>query len=365
MPHYYDLLPGSEIIECGHPRYVDKILTDTEKKRTLHKILQIKTHFSTMQIPDKRGNNLLLCNWNLKEFGQSQKHPEFYYYIAEMMNAFDLIVIQEVRRSIRELLILLNILGSDWSYVINDVTEGSDGNGERSAVLYNTKRVDFSGFSGELVVDVKVGDQLKRTPHVTGFLAAWKHFSIINVHLDPGKKTKNAAHRKNELSHIMETLKPKLKTGGLGYGNIIISGDFNFYPDIDDESIDLLRQHKFEQVEKVSNADTTLAQNNHTYDRMFIRRDEYFEIVKDEAGVENAGVFEFKSLFTDNLNTYKAMAKQDYKKRNPNKTLDDSRYPNYFWVHWLSRQMSDHYPLWIEINTDSSRQYLQSKLQEF
>jgi len=362
MPHYYDLIASSKIEEHGHPRFLKKILTTSEKKRTIKKILQIKEHLIDSSVPNKRDNNLLLCNWNLKEFGQSHKHPEFYYYIAEIMFAFDLIVVQEVRRSITELKILTNILGENWAYMINDVTEGDEGNSERSAILYNTKRVDFNGFSGELVIDQ--GPQLKRTPHITGFLTAWKHFSIINVHLDPGKKDTNAALRKDELQRIMDTLKPKLKTGGLGYENIIISGDFNFYSTLDDNSIDLLGDYGFKQVEKLSNVDSTLAKNNHTYDRIFIKRDKYFDIIKDEEGLENGGVVEFKSLFENDLNTYKSMAKKDYEERNPNKEFKDSNYPNYYWVHWLSRQMSDHYPIWFEMNTDSSTIYLENKLSE-
>ena len=360
MPHYYDLVPSTEIEEYGHPRFLKKILTASEKKRTIQKILQIKKHLTDSGIPNKRDDNLLLCNWNLKEFGQSHKHPEFYYYIAEIMFAFDLIVVQEVRRSIRELKILANILGENWAYMINDVTEGDEGNSERSAILYNTKRVDFNGFSGELVVDQ--GLQLKRTPHITGFLTAWKHFSIINVHLDPGKKETNAARRKDELQRIMDTLNPKLKTGGLGYENIIISGDFNFYPTVDDNSIDLLEDYGFKQVEKLRNVDSTLAKNNYTYDRIFIKRNKYFDIIEDEEGLENAGVVEFRSLFENDLNIYKSMARKDYEGRNPNKEFKDSKYPNYYWVHWLSRQMSDHYPIWFEMNTDSSINYLESKL---
>ncbi len=362
MPNYYDLVANSEIEEQGHPRFLKKTLTTSEKKRSIKKILQIKEHLTACVVPKKRDDNLLLCNWNLKEFGQSHKHPEFYYYIAEIMNAFDLIVVQEVRRSIKELKILANILGKNWTYIFNDVTEGSEGNSERSAVLYNIKRVDFSGFSGELVVEQ--GQQLKRTPHITGFLTAWKHFSIINVHLDPGKNDINAAHRKDELQRIMDTLEPKLKTGGLGYENIIISGDFNFYPAKDDDSIDLLSDYGFEQVEKLSDVDSTLAKNDYTYDRLFIKRDRYFEIIKDENGLENGGVVEFRSLFKNNLSTYKSMAKKDYEERNPGKKLKESYYPTYYWVHWLSRQMSDHYPIWFEMNADSSTNYLKNKLSE-
>ena len=358
MPHYFDLLPASEIEEHGHPRFLEKELTIAEKKRAIKKILQIKEHMTVSGVPYKRDDNLLVCNWNLKEFGQSNKHPEFYYYIAEMMFAFDLIVIQEVRRSIKELQILSNILGDDWCYIINDVTEGKPGNKERSAVLYNKKRVEFNGFSGELVVPQ--GVQLKRTPHITGFLTAWKYFSIINVHLNPGKKTINSAHRKKELAAILDILDYKKTTDGLGYENIIISGDFNFYPTIDDASIEMLRNHEFEQIDKLSNVDSTLAKNTYTYDRIFIKRSKYFKIIQDENGLENAGVVEFKSLFENNLSTYKRMAKKDYEGKNPDKTLTDEKYPNYYWVHWLSRQMSDHYPIWFEINTDSSVRYLES-----
>ncbi|MCO6359553.1 endonuclease/exonuclease/phosphatase family protein [Roseivirga pacifica] len=358
MPNYYDLLSESEIEKHGHPRFIERSLNKQEKKRAIKKILQIKESIVEQGIPKKQGDNLLVANWNLKEFGQTSKHPEFHYYIAEMMSAFDLIVVQEVRRSIRELQILVNILGQHWAYVINDVTEGSAGNSERGAIIYDKRRVDFNGFSGELVV--VDGPQLKRTPHITGFISGWKHFSIINVHLDPGKKSENELHRYDELKRIMETMSPKLKTQGLGYENIILTGDFNFYPNIDDESVDLLAGYDFKQLTKLESVDTTLAKNNYTYDRVFIRRDKYFEIVKGEDGLEKGGTLEFRSLFEDDVETYRAMAREDYQRRNPSKTFNEANYPNYFWVHWLSRQMSDHYPIWFELKTDSATTYLNS-----
>ncbi len=360
MPHYYDLVSSAEIEEHGYPRYLEKALTIPVKKRAFNKILHIKAHLLASGIPHKRDDNLLVCSWNLKEFGQSRKHPEFYCYIAEIINAFDLVVIQEVRRSIHELIILKNILGDHWAYIINDVTEGDEGNTERSVILYNLRRVDFNGFSGELVASN--GPQVKRTPHITGFVASWKHFSIVNVHLDPGDSDESAARRKAELQSIMDTLAPKLNTGGLGYENIIISGDFNFYPEIDDAAIAMLAGYGFEQVEKLKHVDTTLAMNPFTYDRLFIRRDKYFALIRDANGDESCGVMEFRSLFEQSLTTYQSMARSDYKERNPHKELSDSYYPTYFWVHWLSRQMSDHYPIWMEVNTDSSEAYIQEKL---
>ena len=37
-------------------------------------------------------------------------------------------VIQEIKSSVKDLEILLWLLGDDWAYVINDITEGSAGN---------------------------------------------------------------------------------------------------------------------------------------------------------------------------------------------------------------------------------------------
>jgi len=362
MPIYYDLLPESEIEENGHPRLLGEEMNTTTKKRAINKILHIKKYLKDSKVPDRRGDNLLLCNWNFKEFGQSYKHPEFYYYMAEIMAAFDMIVIQEIRRSIKELNIIKNLLGDNWFYIINDVTEGSEGNKERNAILYNSKRVVFNGFSGELVVPR--GPQIKRTPHITGFLSDWKNFSIINVHLEPNRKSESVKLRYEELSKIMDVLEPKAKTGGLGYENIILSGDFNFYPGLDDDSINFLKEKGFYQVEKLKSIDTTLAINDFTYDRFFIKRDKYLSIVKDGDGNENSGVIDLRTLFEKDIYVYKEMAKEDYHRRNPTKTLSDNGYPGYFWVHWLSRQMSDHNPIWIEISTDSSEDYLKSKLNE-
>ena len=65
----------------------------------------------------------------------------------------------------------------------------------------------------------------------------------------------------------------------------------------------MLKKFGFEQLTKLSSIDTTLANNNYTYDRIFIKRGKYFEIIKDAMGIENGGVVEFRTLFEKNLKT--------------------------------------------------------------
>jgi hypothetical protein len=61
--------------------------------------------------------------------------------IAEVASRFDVIALQESRRSTKALRFLLQTLGTTWKVIASDVTEGSAGNGERLAFLYNADRV--------------------------------------------------------------------------------------------------------------------------------------------------------------------------------------------------------------------------------
>lgn len=365
MPYYFDLLSEEKIEKSGYPRLAHKSLLKSEKKRAIRKILDIKNAIKKQRIPLKRDDNLLVASWNLKDFG-NYKHPEFLFYISEIMFAFDLVIIQEVNRSLTNLTILNNILGSDWKFIVNDVTEGDAGNNERSAILFNTKRVQFSGFSGELITDGKT--LTKRTPQITGFMAGWKKFAIVNVHLKAGDD--NHAVRLKEVKDIMGTLKPKIASqDDLMTTNIVLAGDCNFVDTKDQKSYKELTKLQFEQVERLKKIDASLGKSHKTYDRFFIRRNKYMQLSKvanPDTGEleENAGVFEFRSLFQKDLNTYKKLMKSDYANRNNGKVLQESKIENYYWVHWLSRQMSDHYPIWFELNTDSSVDYLTSKLEK-
>lgn len=41
-----------------------------------------------------------------------------------------------IKYTLHDLLIILRLLGEDWGYMINDMTEGRDGNFERSAYIF-------------------------------------------------------------------------------------------------------------------------------------------------------------------------------------------------------------------------------------
>jgi len=189
MPLYNDLRPDSDSLKERYPSVFVPSLSDEYRKRTAAKLIELRTALDANIVPRKTERNLLVGSWNLKELGHTtQRLPEAYFYIAEIISRLDLVVVQEVKSTLDGLYPLMQILGDDWAYIVNDITEGKKGNSERSAFIYNTKRVQFGGLAGEIVMWPEINNdlevkQLKRTPFITGFRAGWKIFAIVITYI--------------------------------------------------------------------------------------------------------------------------------------------------------------------------------------
>ena len=200
-----------------------RLMTDEDKKRTVTNLIRLKEGL-VQKIPAKKvDDNLLLCSWNIKNFGKiKNRTAESLYYIAEIINAFDIVSLQEVNTDISDFKKVLKLLGSHWKHTLSDVTEGNSGNNERFGFMYDSRRVTHSGLSGELVISPEmmaenpIIRQLKRTPTFTGFESGWKKFSIVSVHLHPGDGSNGDGPtdkeiRKEEVRLLVEIMKKKLK----------------------------------------------------------------------------------------------------------------------------------------------------------
>src|SRR5690554_7313333 len=81
-----------------------------------------------------------MCSWNIKNFGTLKKRTaESLYYIAEIINAFDIVALQEINRELGDFKKVLKLLGSHWKHTFTDVTEGSAGNDERFGFIYDSR----------------------------------------------------------------------------------------------------------------------------------------------------------------------------------------------------------------------------------
>ncbi|MBT8188281.1 MAG: hypothetical protein KJO73_11365, partial [Croceitalea sp.] len=306
---YNDLRPDSELTNDRYSLIMldaendyARLMDNEAKQRTITHLREINQGLSD-QVPSKKvDTNLLLASWNLKNFGRIKyRTAESLYYIAEIINAFDIVSIQEINSDLDHFKKVMKVLGSHWKYTLSDVTEGNAGNDERFGFIYDSRRVTHSGLSGELVIPPEVVDanpiirQLKRTPTFTGFESGWKKFSIVSVHLHPGEDGNGPGQptdqeiRKEEVRLLMNLLADKLNKMPFEDRNMIILGDTNLYKE-DTDIVDLINNEGFVESDGLKGKFTNTSLNQ-IYDRIFLKVDRYFKIATDDAGNEKGGVF--------------------------------------------------------------------------
>ena len=369
MLNYNDLRPEDDYKKRDYER-VFPFITLAEKQRIIHKLLELRQGLNS-EIPSRRSDeNLIIASWNLKEFGHTtQRLPETYYYIAEILSCFDLICVQEIKSTLNDLLIILRLLGDDWGYLINDITEGTAGNSERSGYLFNKSRVQLAGLAGEVVLwDTLTANstikQLKRTPYITGFTAGWKTFAMINVHLQPGNKPDDIVFRKTEVDLLLKALDFKRTHGRLWTENLVVVGDFNFYAGDtkDGPTVAAINAAGFREVESLIGVDTNATQTE-AYDHFFLTRNEYFTLGQRADGKENGGVFDpFKYVFKLGEETIYTDYMQAQYTGSKDLTVADNL-ADYYKHPWRKNQLSDHFPIWFELIIDSSDVFLERGLQ--
>lgn len=302
------------------------------------------------QVPKKRlESNLLIATWNIREFGKNNKTkrlPECFFYIAEIISAYDLVAVQEVGDDLTDLTTLMRILGPDWDYIVTDVTEGASGNGERLAFVYDRRKVLFRKIAGEVVLPpIKGADpkQFARSPFIVAFQSGWFKFYIITTHIyygDDNKKGEKFARRVEEIRAISEFIK---KRETKERANYILLGDFNITgTDEDDPTMNALIKGGFSLPEKLMDLENRFTNKNRNkpYDQIaYIDQPHFMEFGDEES---SAGVFDYyQYVFTDKFEKqYKEyLGKMKYKE-------------------WVTYQMSDHLPLWIEFKVNFSKNYL-------
>lgn len=341
-------------------------------KRCADRLLAMRQTLRPLR--DRRDDSrLLLATWNIRDFdsgkfGMGPRLPETFFYIAEMLSSFDLVAVQEVSRDLGPLQRVLDILGPDWDYIATDITEGRGGNGERMAFLFNRDRVRFRNIAGEIVLpegQLIVGNtgagadsgagglQFARSPFLVSFTSGWFKFSLCTVHIYFGEDSGELlARRVAEIDRLAAFLArrqddaPRPAAGGVGnVENFIALGDFNVVSP-EHGTMQALLRHGFEVPAAIDGS--RIPDRDHFYDQIATRvKDDRFEVTA--GGIEKP----FADVFRDaDLDAYR----EHFAHTVPEGADEAGVLTAY--RKWRTWQMSDHSPLWVEIRTDFSDEYL-------
>lgn len=344
MPFYKDLVQSSKVETA-----LDKLKKE-ERIRIIQGLITLREGLAK-EIPTRTQNDsLLLATWNIREFAPKNKGGarliDTYFYIAEIIAAYDLVAVQEVRDDLAGLNQVLRILGSDWQCIYTDVSDSKNGgNLERMAFVFDTRKVKLSGLSGEIVLrQDKI--QFARTPFVCGFKSGWTDFILATVHMFYGDSIPEDPRRLQEIKDLAEFIKIKSEKDSSITKNWIALGDFNIFKRTD-ATMKALTDAGFKvpsALAKDSIPGSNVAQDKF-YDQIAFRVDE--ERIRTR---EKAGVFDlFQYVF---------------------KTSEEATYLPYLpegheYKTWRTFQMSDHLPMWVEMKIDYSTEYLKEKLNKF
>lgn len=336
-------------------------------RRTAQRLLRLKKHLAN-EIPRRTfSDTLLLATWNIREFDSKMygaRLDESFYYIAEIISHFDIVAIQEVRDDLSALKKTCRILGGWWDYIVTDVTEGSSGNKERMAFVFDKRKIRFGGLAGEIVLPPRKKDgekiyvrQFARTPFMVGLQAGWFRFVLSSIHAYYGISKPNDPTRLAEIKHISEFLAKRSHNDTAWSKNIILLGDFNIFS-TDDETFKAIESAGFMIPEQLRTSPSNVAKKPRHFDQIAFMVDSGVAPTKENP----AGVFHFYDdvFLEDDEDDYIEAMGNAYYRNSDGETRDEKQKTRYYNM-WRTHQMSDHNPMWIELKIDFGEEYLQAK----
>ncbi|MEM9738247.1 MAG: endonuclease/exonuclease/phosphatase family protein [Pseudomonadota bacterium] len=334
--------------------------SDWVSRRLLDVRAQLREPIPTGVPRRTREGSIIIGTWNLRDFDNNKyrhgpRRRESLLYIAEIIAAFDVCALQEVNEDLEPLRQIIRLLGPDWDFISTDVTVGASGNRERMAFVYDTSKVSFRNVAGEIVLPKHAllpdEQQFARTPFLVCFQAGWFKFSLCTVHIYFGSNSKNSEgyrRRVNEIEYIAEEM---AKRADREDENYILLGDFNIKNTMD-ETMAALTKAGFILPPELFPSNIL---GTKYYDQIA------FRTRKDEVTFLSAGAFNFtNSLFKREHYTHYAsvLPARHRDLKHDGAPKDAGKDKDYFHKRWMTWQMSDHIPLWVELAIDFSDEHL-------
>jgi endonuclease/exonuclease/phosphatase family metal-dependent hydrolase len=310
-------------------------------------LLALKKRIDAAKIPSsKLDETINVAIWNIREFGKSPRTDAAIHYIAEILGQFDLVALVELRDALADLGRVLPILGPSWDVVYSDWIEDDGGNGERTAFLYDKRAVTFNGLAAEVdaprdksATEYLAKQSFWRAPYLCSFRAGNFDFLALATHTRWGDSLKG---RQAELQMLADWIDVRVKSKSVEDRDLLIMGDFNI-PAINDKLFNALTSRGLQIPDALANlksGDQALAGSNLGKDA---RYDQILHLPTMKQRFSNAGGTLDFFLSDDRI-----------KELFPTENYTREKF---------SFQLSDHFPVWVQIKTDIEGQRLNQIIQ--
>lgn len=194
--------------------------------------------------------------------------------------------------------------------------------------------------------------QFARTPFLIAFQSGWLKLNLCTVHIYYGDASdeKKLEQRRSEIEQLTAALAKKAKgefkdddTTFLG-----VLGDFNIIGD-GHPTMDALESNDFVIPQELKSIPGSNVARDKAYDQIAFWQPSKRATRYASLDVKGANIFDFfKHVFTHE-------DEATYRKESNNGLKTTSKYTT-----WRTYKMSDHLPMWIELRTDFSDEYLKA-----
>jgi endonuclease/exonuclease/phosphatase family metal-dependent hydrolase len=302
-------------------------------------LLALKERIKAAKIPSsKLDETLNIATWNIRAFGKGQRTEAAVHYIAEILGQFDLIGIVELCDDLTDLGRVLQILGPTWRAVYSDMIPDAGGNRERLGFIYDKRAVTFNGLAAEANaprakkgVEYLPETSFWRSPYMASFKSGSFDFVVLTTHIRWGDSVEA---RRSEIGMLADWIEAKRLEKTHEDKDLIVMGDFNI-PSRTDPLFAAIAKHKLQIPKALLGAHGTNLEKEKRYDQIL-----HYPIYPEN--FTNAG---------GELDFY----------------IDDAHikqlFPAGMTKEKFTYQLSDHLPLWMQINTDIDGQKLEQIIQ--
>ena len=299
-------------------------------------LLALKKRIKAAAIPPSLLDETInIAIWNIREFGKKRRTDAAIHYVAEILGQFDLVTLVELRNDLTDLGRVIEILGPSWDVIYSDWMDDAGGNKERTAFLFDRRAVTFNGLAAEIDPPRKkdgteyLADQsFWRAPYMCSFRAGNFDFIALATHTRWGDSIEG---REAELQMLADWVGHRFKDKFVEDNDLIVMGDFNT-PALDDKLFKALTSRGLQipdSLVELKLGDVTVKGSNlgknARYDQIL-----HMPTVKKRF-----------SNFGGTLDFYISDARIKELFPNAGYTKEAFTY-----------QLSDHFPVWVQIKTD-------------